>query len=152
MRFGIHSNDSRDRDYKTAIVLSKLLIDRNCVPVFEKGLENTRLSSIEGVEFNDFDDVDVIVSIGGDGTFLSVISDYRYLNKPFVGVNKGSIGFLTEISDYNIEAAFDRIINGKKHKVVCINDSSNVVDFNGRKNEIISFFEKKFPEKSSYEK
>ena len=113
MRFGIHSNDSRDHDYKTAIVLSKLLIERNCIPVFEKGLENTNLSSVDGIEFNDFDDVDVIVSIGGDGTFLSVISDYRHLNKPFVGVNKGSIGFLTEISDYNIEAAFDRIIAGK---------------------------------------
>ena len=113
MRFGIHSNDSRDHDYKTAIDLSKLLIERNCIPVFEKGLENTNLSSVDGIEFNDFDDVDVIVSIGGDGTFLSVISDYRHLDKPFVGVNKGSIGFLTEISDYNIEAAFDRIIEGK---------------------------------------
>ncbi len=113
MRFGIHSNDSRDLDYKTAIELSKYLVERGCTPVFEKGLENTNLSSVSGIEFNDFDDVDVIVSIGGDGTFLSVISDYRHLNKPFVGVNKGSIGFLTEISDYNIEAAFDRIIDGK---------------------------------------
>lgn len=113
MRFGIHSNDSRDLDYKTAIELSKYLVERGCTPVFEKGLENTNLSSVSGIEFNEFDDVDVIVSIGGDGTFLSVISDYRHLNKPFVGVNKGSIGFLTEISDYNIEAAFDRIIDGK---------------------------------------
>ena len=113
MRFGIHSNDTRDLEYKTAITLSEFLIERNCTPVFECGLENTKLSTVEGIEFNSFDDVDVIVSIGGDGTFLSVISDYRDLNKPFVGVNKGSIGFLTEISDYNIEAAFERIIEGK---------------------------------------
>ena len=113
MRFGIHSNDTRDLGYKTAITLSEFLVERNCTPVFECGLENTKLSSVEGVEFNSFDDVDVIVSIGGDGTFLSVISDYRDLDKPFVGVNKGSIGFLTEVSDYNIEAAFERIIEGK---------------------------------------
>jgi len=113
VRFGIHSNDTRDLEYKTAITLSEFLIERNCTPVFECGLENTKLSTVEGIEFNSFDDVDVIVSIGGDGTFLSVISDYRDLNKPFVGVNKGSIGFLTEISDYNIEAAFERIIEGK---------------------------------------
>ena len=113
MRFGIHSNDTRDLEYKTAITLSEFLIERNCTPVFECGLENTKLSTVEGIEFNSFDDVDVIVSIGGDGTFLSVISDYRDLDKPFVGVNKGSIGFLTEISDYNIEAAFERIIEGK---------------------------------------
>lgn len=113
MRFGIHSNDTRDLGYKTAITLSEFLVERNCTPVFECGLEKTKLSSVEGVEFNSFDDVDVIVSIGGDGTFLSVISDYRDLDKPFVGVNKGSIGFLTEVSDYNIEAAFERIIEGK---------------------------------------
>lgn len=113
MRFGIHSNDTRDLGYKTAITLSEFLVERNCTPVFECGLENTKLFSVEGVEFNSFDDVDVIVSIGGDGTFLSVISDYRDLDKPFVGVNKGSIGFLTEVSDYNIEAAFERIIEGK---------------------------------------
>ena len=113
MRFGIHSNDTRDLGYKTAITLSEFLVERNCTPVFECGLENTKLSSVVGIEFNSFDDVDVIVSIGGDGTFLSVISDYRDLDKPFVGVNKGSIGFLTEVSEYNIEAAFERIIEGK---------------------------------------
>ena len=112
MRFGIHSNDTRDKGYKTAISLSHLILDRNCTPVFEKDLKDSVLSSVDGIEFDDFDTVDIIVSIGGDGTFLSVISDYRYLNKPFVGVNKGSIGFLTEISEYNIEAAFDRIVAG----------------------------------------
>ena len=112
MRFGIHSNDTRDKGYKTAISLSHLILDRNCTPVFEKDLKDSVLSSVDGIEFDDFDTVDIIVSIGGDGTFLSVISYYRHLNKPFVGVNKGSIGFLTEISEYNIEAAFDRIVAG----------------------------------------
>lgn len=112
MRFGIHSNNTRDKDYKTAIHLSQLILERNCTPVFEKRVQDTVLSSVEGIEFSSFDDVDIIVSIGGDGTFLSVISEYRNLNKPFVGVNKGSIGFLTEISEYNIEVALDRLVAG----------------------------------------
>ena len=112
MRFGIHSNDTRDIGYRVAVDFAKMIIERDCVPVFEKGLENTVLASVNGVEFSGFDDVDVIVSIGGDGTFLSVISEYRHLYKPFVGINKGSIGFLTEISEYNIETALDRIVKG----------------------------------------
>lgn len=144
MRFGIHSNDTRDIGYKTAIHLAKLIIERNCVPVFEKGLENTALSSVNGIEFSDFGGVDVIVSIGGDGTFLGVISDYRHLEKPFVGVNKGSIGFLTEVSEYNMETALDRLVEGNykimermqlkaelydrygklKNEDVCLNDIS----------------------------
>ena len=144
MRFGIHSNNTRDKDYKTAIHLSQLILERNCTPVFEKRVQDTVLSSVEGIEFSSFDDVDIIVSIGGDGTFLSVISEYRNLNKPFVGVNKGSIGFLTEISEYNIEVALDRLVAGNykimermqlkaelydrykklKNEDICLNDAS----------------------------
>ena len=112
MRFGIHSNETRDVDYKTAIELTGLLVKLGSVPVFAERMKDTEVASVKGVEFGSFDDVDVIVSIGGDGTFLSVISKYRNLNKPFVGINKGSIGFLTEISADNIESAFKKIIDG----------------------------------------
>ncbi|MBP5180864.1 MAG: NAD(+)/NADH kinase [Clostridiales bacterium] len=112
MRFGIHSNDTRDVGYKIAIRLSRFLLDKGCVPVFEEELKDSVLSSITGVEFGSFKDVDIIVSIGGDGTFLYVISTFRKLDKPFIGINKGSIGFLTEVSEYNMDDAFERLIEG----------------------------------------
>lgn len=113
MRFGIHSNETRDVYYKTAIALSRYLIEQGCEPVFDVSMKNTDLAGIPEVKFQVFDDsIDVIVSIGGDGTFLSVISKYRDLNKPFVGINKGSIGFLSEVSEYNIDNAFKKIIDG----------------------------------------
>ena len=37
---------------------------------------------------------DVIIPIGGDGFLLKCLHDYNYLNKPFYGINYGSIGFL----------------------------------------------------------
>ncbi|MBR1797181.1 MAG: NAD(+)/NADH kinase [Clostridiales bacterium] len=113
MRFGICSNGSRDIGYRTAITLSKYLLSKGCVPVFDEKMRSTSLSTVEGLEFGSFEDVDVIVSIGGDGTFLSVTSEYRQFNKPFIGINKGSIGFLTEVSEYNIDEAFHRIIDGR---------------------------------------
>ena len=138
MRFGIHSNNSRDKGYKTAIELAGLILSRGCVPVFTPELAGSVLSSVEGVLFEPFDDVDVIVSIGGDGTFLSVISEYRELHKPFVGVNKGSIGFLTEVSEYNIEAAFDRIIEGRYSIMKRIQLKAELFDRYGKlKNEDI---------------
>jgi len=39
-------------------------------------------------------DADVIISIGGDGLLLKNLHDYNDLNKPFFGINYGSIGFL----------------------------------------------------------
>lgn len=38
-----------------------------------------------------------------------------------------------------------------KHKTICINDSSEVSNFEKSKSELLQIFEKKFPEKSSYE-
>lgn len=61
----------------------------------------------------DISKADLIISIGGDGTFLksASISD----EKPLVGINTGTLGFLTEISPQNIENALSDIKNGKYH-------------------------------------
>ncbi len=43
---------------------------------------------------NNIDDADVIIPLGGDGFLLKSLHDYKKLNKPFYGINYGSIGFL----------------------------------------------------------
>ena len=43
-------------------------------------------------------DADVIIPIGGDGFLLKCLHDYNNLNKPFFGINYGSVGFLNEFS------------------------------------------------------
>lgn len=116
MKYGIHSNKSRDIAYSVAINVAKILLAKGVVPVFDKQIlsddDSVYLKDVEGITFDDFDDCEVIISIGGDGTFLSTISKYRHLGVPFIGINKGSIGFLTEINEDSIEDAIDRIISG----------------------------------------
>ena len=113
MIFAIHPNDNRDIGYRAARILAEFLVRKGSVPVFEERLRESDLSSLDGASFGSFENADVIVSIGGDGTFLGVISDYRELGKPFIGINKGSIGFLTEVSEYTIDDAFQRVLDGK---------------------------------------
>lgn len=48
-----------------------------------------------------------VISIGGDGTFLRAISNYREKNPIFVGVNFGNLGFLCEYK----EEEFDLLVN-----------------------------------------
>lgn len=57
-------------------------------PTAEKVLKETH---IEGVSP---DQADVLVCVGGDGFMLHSIQTYRALNKPFFGLNAGSVGFL----------------------------------------------------------
>ena len=47
---------------------------------------------------------DVIVPIGGDGIFLKSLHNFNDLNKPFFGINYGSVGFLMNAaSNKNLE-------------------------------------------------
>ena len=38
--------------------------------------------------------IDLIITIGGDGTMLHSIHKFKHLNTPFYGINTGSEGFL----------------------------------------------------------
>lgn len=43
-------------------------------------------------------DIDLVISIGGDGTFLSAVNSINYSNIPVLGVNTGHLGFFAEYS------------------------------------------------------
>lgn len=112
MRLGLFSNITRDIDYSIANQCAKLILKHGGIPVFEKDIEQPELiDRIDGVIFDDLSTCDVIISIGGDGTLLNVVSKYRQYEIPFVGINKGSIGFLTEIEIDNIEDSIVRLLN-----------------------------------------
>jgi NAD+ kinase len=58
------------------------------------------------------DDIDFMVSIGGDGTFLESIMFLKNISIPVIGLNSGRLGFLANISKEEISLAFDAIIKG----------------------------------------
>ncbi len=61
---------------------------------------------------NSVDEADYIIPIGGDGLLLRSLHSFNELNKPFFGINFGSIGFLmNNISDEDLK---DMIKNAKK--------------------------------------
>ncbi|MCD6555604.1 MAG: NAD kinase, partial [Bacteroidales bacterium] len=58
-------------------------------------------------------DIDIVFSIGGDGTFLDAVSYVREKEIPIVGINSGRLGFLANISKKEIPAAL-KAINEKR--------------------------------------
>lgn len=63
---------------------------------------------IKGNEF----DIEIALSLGGDGTFLRTAALIGKRNIPIVGVNAGSLGFLADIADDAIELALEEIVAG----------------------------------------
>lgn len=59
-----------------------------------------------------FEKSDMVVCLGGDGTFLKVVRMTFRKNIPIIGINLGSLGFLTEIDKNDIPGAIDSVING----------------------------------------
>jgi len=55
---------------------------------------------------------DIIVIIGGDGTFLSVAKDVADYDIPIVGFNMGTLGFLTEFNIGQLTTELKGIFNG----------------------------------------
>jgi NAD+ kinase len=58
-------------------------------------------------------DVDMVLSIGGDGTFLETVTLVRDSGIPILGINSGRLGFLANISKDAISLALDQVLNGE---------------------------------------
>lgn len=50
---------------------------------------------------------ELIISIGGDGSFLTAVNQFNFSNKPFVGINTGHLGFFTDVNVEEIDEFID---------------------------------------------
>jgi NAD+ kinase len=75
-----------------------LLVANNTLPVFDYLDEELKL--------------DLFVVVGGDGSMLSVGRSVAELNIPLLGVNRGRLGFLTDIQPDDMENQLIRVLAG----------------------------------------
>ena len=97
---GVVVNENKDTNMIYTNQLIDIIKKRNFVPTIIKA-ETDCCSS------------DLIISVGGDGTFLTAAKFGAINNKPVVGINLGVLGFLTKIKKDEIESYIDRIIHNK---------------------------------------
>ena len=57
------------------------------------------------------EDIEFIISLGGDGTLLDTVTLVRNKNIPIMGINFGRLGFLASIGKEDIETAVKALVN-----------------------------------------
>ncbi len=71
------------------------------------------LTEQTGELFNTHEDItgnaDIMLSLGGDGTFLEAVSIVQDYGIPIVGINTGRLGFLADVSSDQIETSLSAI-------------------------------------------
>jgi NAD+ kinase len=59
------------------------------------------------------DDLDLIVGIGGDGTLMRAAHIAHELGVPVIGINLGTVGYLTEVEPENVDEMLRRLAEGE---------------------------------------
>ncbi len=57
--------------------------------------------------------VDIVMVLGGDGTMLRATRELEGRDIPVIGVNLGSLGFMTSVTEDRLEHAMDCLVAGK---------------------------------------
>lgn len=85
--------------------------------LYNELLEDTGLflpDSITPISGNKFT-ADLVLSIGGDGTFLHTAAKIGEKQIPILGINTGRLGFLTDLSGIDVETGLEEIYNNRYH-------------------------------------
>lgn len=64
---------------------------------------------INGLLTGDIFDLDVAISLGGDGTFLRTAARVNRQNIPILGINTGRLGFLADVGSTDVEDTLEEL-------------------------------------------
>ena len=117
MKFALFGNTYQAKKSAHVIRLLSILKQYNAVVYINREfydfLVNEQQMDIQAAgvfEGNDFE-ADMVLSMGGDGTFLKAASYVGNKNIPILGINTGRLGFLADVSPEEMEDTFKDIYN-----------------------------------------
>lgn len=105
--FLIVTNDGKDADGRVTAKVKQLLTEagKTCVLCEKDGDKKIIREKIP-------EKIDCAVVIGGDGSLIEVARFLHGRNIPVLGINMGTLGYLTEVEVNHIEDAFAQILEG----------------------------------------
>lgn len=94
MRIGVYCNPQKDPDGRVEAI------------IYETAAKN----GVSAEKYDGAKQYDFVVTVGGDGTILRVVKDCVKSDTPILGVNRGTLGFLTELEPDEADDAFKKLL------------------------------------------
>ncbi len=142
MKVGIYGQYYKGEAISYIEILLKTLAEKDIEVFIEENfydlIKINNFPEKEYQTFGDYTDLDnsfeVMLTVGGDGTFLRAVTFVRDLDIPILGINIGRLGFLATVQKENISEAIDLLIT-KQYK---INERTLLAVTSNKKNEDLS--------------
>jgi len=141
MRIAIHGRkiENKSRHYVRQLVeciqskKSEIIVSTSFTrSLMEIGFNLDGVSSFN--EKSGLDQIDFVISVGGDGTLLETVSYVGNLELPIVAINTGRLGFLATISKeiipQAVEALFSNEFSFENRTLIRVNSDRDI--FNGK--------------------
>ena len=117
MKFALFGNTYQAKKSAHVIRLLSILKQYNAVVYINREFyhflvdeQNMDIQAAGVFDGNDFE-ADMVLCMGGDGTFLKAASQVGNKNIPILGINTGRLGFLADVSPEEMEDTFKDIYN-----------------------------------------
>ena len=108
-------NNTLSIDYSIKVI--NFLKSKGIKLYLHKDLMKSTLIRNIGKEFSEFDElnenVDFLISIGGDGSMLKAVTIVKDTNIPIIGINTGRLGFLTSLGKESIELGLNHLLKSE---------------------------------------
>ena len=103
----VHTLVSFLRENGFTIYLDELSVEEHCVYIQDSAYCET----VNKAQLGKY--CDLVVVLGGDGTFLSAAREVAPRAVPIIGINQGHLGFLTQISRDTMVEGIRPVLEGK---------------------------------------
>jgi len=94
--------------------LAKTLQSLGCDVYLESDTaENSAITSLPIIKTSDFQgQIDLVIVLGGDGTMLGVARQIAGKEVPLIGINMGTLGYMTDIPLKDAQSVLEEMLNG----------------------------------------
>ena len=107
-KFYLITNEIKDEDFRVTKEIKNYIEQNGKTCIRAKKYANGDI-----VKGTVPDDVDCAIVLGGDGTLIRAARNLEGCHIPLIGVNMGTLGYLTEVEIQDYKTALDTLFTGK---------------------------------------